>query len=489
MGFSSSQCRLLSLTNRKHDISRELMVLSARKQAITREAKEASLEYNNSFNANIFKWSPNGGATYTDITYGALMTPTAGVSGSQKPILLTDTEGRVVVDTKYLQYAKMISPNGQPGGDWESNRLTILEEITGIDSSAILANDTTKAAADKASKATEEAYSQLKKQKTLEPVVYENMDGLIKKMPSNIQDAYKGSQKIHVSSKSEIESLINSISSSLKSFLSDEDFELWQEACQGRSDFYGGNISQEKYFNDSSANLVMTGKVNDADINVEELFKEIISNYKGDKKQAETGNNTPPRIGLRDRSEGSEWSVWKANYENSQAIYQAAVTAEGVAADAYNQAMDSTENRNKISFYDHLFTAIAEQGWIYDEQVADDSSYLNNMLQNNCYNLTLMTVNNDYEEGSTALSKMNKYDYTVGSAYYNDNLIKVNDPNVRYEALAVYENRKNEINEKESRIDLRMEKLQTELQAINSMIETDEKIRDKNSETYFAIFA
>ena len=39
--------------------------------------------------------------------------------------------GQAMISNNYLEYAKRISPDGKPGGDWESNRTEILSELTG----------------------------------------------------------------------------------------------------------------------------------------------------------------------------------------------------------------------------------------------------------------------------------------------------------------------------------------------------------------------
>ena len=70
-----------------------------------------------------------------------------------------------------------------------------------------------------------------------------------------------------------------------------------------------------------------------------------------------------------------------------------------------------------------------------------------------------------------------------------DNIFTVNDTNAQNEAQVKYEYEKSVINEKESRIDQRMQNLETEQSAINEMIKGIESVRDKNVETNFSIFS
>ena len=131
MGMSS-QCALGFLTSRSNAIGRNLMQLANDKRALTREMKEVSEDYQDALSSKVLKWSNNAGATYSDLSYTNLMYPSE--MNLNNPYLLTDRQGKVVVDSKYKKYAEMISPDGSPKGDWESNRIEILSKLTNIDS-------------------------------------------------------------------------------------------------------------------------------------------------------------------------------------------------------------------------------------------------------------------------------------------------------------------------------------------------------------------
>ena len=104
------------------------------------------------------------------------------------------------------------------------------------------------------------------------------------------------------------------------------------------------------------------------------------------------------------------------------------------------------------------------------------------MLQNNQYYITTMSseVNSEGEE---------YFDYNTDIASNFDNVFSVNDSDAQNEALVEYEYQKSVINEKESRIDTRMQNLQTEQSAINEMIKGIETVRNDNTERTFGIFA
>ena len=77
--------------------------------------QEISKEYQQALSAKVLKWSNNSGVTYSDLSYANLMTPSS--MNQNTPYLITDTQGRVVIDSKYKKYAEMISPNGSAKGD------------------------------------------------------------------------------------------------------------------------------------------------------------------------------------------------------------------------------------------------------------------------------------------------------------------------------------------------------------------------------------
>ena len=123
---------------------------------------------------------------------------------------------------------------------------------------------------------------------------------------------------------------------------------------------------------------------------------------------------------------------------------------------------------------------MVENGYEVNSSV-EDNDYLNQMLQNNQFYITTMKETED-DNGKT------KYEYDSSIASNIDNIFTVNDADAQNEAQVQYEYEKSVINEKESRIDQRMQNLETEQSAINEMIKGIESVRDKNIETNFAIF-
>lgn len=129
MGLAASQSRLLSLTSRNSDIKLQMSIIAMQKMALAREMQSVSQEYQKGIKAKVLKWSNNNGVTCSDLTYSLLMTPTP--NNANKPYIVTDINGKIVLDSKYTQYAEIICPNGNPPGDWDAVRPQILADITG----------------------------------------------------------------------------------------------------------------------------------------------------------------------------------------------------------------------------------------------------------------------------------------------------------------------------------------------------------------------
>ena len=168
------------------------------------------------------------------------------------------------------------------------------------------------------------------------------------------------------------------------------------------------------------------------------------------------------------------------NYESKKAELDAA-KAEYESAENNNSQSFTSAEESQLNFYDQIFTAIAEKGWTCNPDVKD-SDYLNQMLQNNQYYITTM-------ESATDENGDSYYEYSSSIASNFDKVYSVNDTDAQNEAAIEYEYEKSIINEKESRIDTRMQDLETEQSAINEMIKGIESVRNDNTERTFSIFS
>ncbi len=107
MGLAASQARFLAITSRKMNCEFQSMQIAQEKLSVTRELQKAADEYQNSLNATKLIWDAdnNGDGTGTsyDLSYAIMMTPSA--LNEYDPYLITDTQGKIVLDESMFQAA------------------------------------------------------------------------------------------------------------------------------------------------------------------------------------------------------------------------------------------------------------------------------------------------------------------------------------------------------------------------------------------------
>lgn len=482
---------LLQITARKHDVSLDLQHCTLQKNSLSRDMIRVSQKYQEALNSKVYKWSNNAGASYVDLSYSTLMKP--GVSNKNKPYLLTNSSGKVVLDSKYEKYAEMISPDGKAGGDWTSNRTKILSQLTGLSEDKINNAVTTSAAVTTAADNVNALKEEVDKLEAKEPVNTNNVTQFLSKAGSvNVNNTSYDIAKLYGSSstwtnlgnaataKSALTNILNSFAQNMKDYLTDDDYNALTDACKTYMDanghYFGGTSEADKQ--GLEAGTVGIKKSGDNyTVNLKTVLDSVLSSYENDtnSKQSNSGNMV---YYTRDKN-STAWQDWNTKYQELQTKLSTANSEYKTAVDTDNQAMTSDEE-SSIQFYDQLFSAIASQGWVSDFMV-EDNDYLNNMLQNNQYYITTMEDTTDSEGKAIT-------DYNQRLASDLDNIVSVNDSAYQQEALVEYEKEKANINDKESRIDVRMQNLETELSALNNMLKGEEQIRDDNFDRTMNIF-
>lgn len=490
MGYSASQVSLLALTSRKADIAWELEDCSLKKQTLTRDMSRVTKNYHDALNTKVYKWSNNSGVSYSDISYSTLMRPSQ--ANGNKPYLLTNQSGKVVLDSKYKKYAEMISPNGAPGGDWESNREKIISELTGIspekirqsqelrvdlDNKADKINDLQ----DEVDKAYIKAFKNGSVNQFLKDAFGNGWSGLDKKDNtkgvSSIADDFKNEAWWSLgsgdatSAGSTLNGMIDTIYSRVSNYLSEEDVEKFKEACETTKTTYKNLLSSI-----TDGNASIKKKDDTIYVNAHGLISSILRNFSGGFDE----NNSKFDY---TRSAKSSTNTDYQNYLTKKKALDDAKAEYKKTDSEYASVLTSSEEQ-QIKFYDEMFQAIALQGWTYDENI-EDSTYLNEMLQNNQFLISTLGHYNTTDSNGKTVSKLTLDSSTANDCY---NLFLVNDSAIQSEALAEYEYEKSIINEKEQRVDRRMKNLETEQAAIQKMIEGRENIRDENGERNFSIF-
>ena len=105
MGLAAGQARLLTITARKSDCEFRSMGLSHQKISLARQLADLSNEYQNSLDQSKLIYDYYGtGDTTTPLSYNILMSPSA--LNDYMPTTITDTLGRVVLNSKYASVAR-----------------------------------------------------------------------------------------------------------------------------------------------------------------------------------------------------------------------------------------------------------------------------------------------------------------------------------------------------------------------------------------------
>ena len=494
--MGSSQARLLALTSRKFDIGRQLQHYALVKDTLTRDMQKVSKNYNEALKQTTLMWSNDGGVNYSNLTYSTLMRPNS--SNGNIPILITNSSGKIVIDQKYKEYADLVAPDGKAGGNWDTNenKNTILSKLTGIPVGTLENYDKTtnnvyeaEAAMYAAEDAAEEAKEKATKKLNAEEFAkyWGNVGGHNFSSPTGTIKLGSADKAI-----SNLKTCIDTIAQSMKPYLPESDYAKFETACESYMKIPSDFISQYGKNENTTTNVNSPGTVdiqysgNNFYLDTEFAILGIMSYYKGGNPDCITKLDGSAVFTIADKGiESEEYLDYLAKvdaYNESKKAYEDAVDVDNVVLDASQE--------NQINFYNMLFTAIAENGWIEDYSVYDQD-YLNQMFQNNEYYVTSMTEyvpvcncdnNGDLTKGTA------KYEYNIDLWSNNDNIFAVNTEAIRQAALTDYEYEKSLISAKEKRIDEKMKNLETEQSAIKTMIEGIEKVKNDNIETYFNIF-
>lgn len=502
MGMTSTQARLLQLTDRKHTIGRELTRLANDKVDLTRDMDKATRKYQDDLNSKVLKWSPNSGITYVDLSYNNLMKPSQ--MNSNEAYILTDSNDKVVIDSNYKKYAEMISANGKAGGNWEANRSKVLANLLGISEDKINGVDATSARAT-AAKANLDAV----KAKKPSPDTFKKNDNIccllenvrnVTSADANFvdakswADAYQHGKSINLGS-TDAHNILSRVAQILAEDLSKYFVTESTEFDPAKSPIFN-KIKELVGDPNEAGDVGMYGEIIDTNnanskfltkdgsgnwlLNVESFINDIMTRLPqfsdcGDISKASYYDTTDPAYNtyLNDKA------AWDVELKAAQSEYDSAIDAE-------NSLLTADQER-QIAFYDDLFSTIADKGWTYNENV-DNDDYLNQMLQNGMYTIT--TVDRNKVEDDTTITEdyywENTYNTDIATNYTN--IFAVNDSEARLEAQVEYDEAKAIINAKESKIDIRMQNLKTEQEAINTMLQSLQSIVDESVESRFNVF-
>lgn len=523
MGMAASQARLITLTSRKNAIGYDLTMLSAQKMSLARESDKIATAYSDALNEKRLKWSNDAGATTYDLSYKTLMNPSQ--LNAYEPYMLTDHAGKVVVDDFYQKYAKIISPNGAPGGNYEANRTKILADILGVTEAEL-----------NASLEHTNTLERLRK----ELAALENESHPL--VTDSVTSMFMGMGKISENAACENDYWDSEADSGI--FKADRSTS-WAEIGLSikAGDTFSTYLKKDGSADDANAKLLAILKEFANAMPLEEyvlpedkiaraiedtyaLFTEGIYSTSGDHEYYRRAINPTPEqntichyhdndngwfqdehdtyavsltnlinaflINLVGQPEEKARLSKSANYrfdpddthlttresqEEYDAWQQAIADKKAEIAACEEEFADplDAEVRKKIAFYDAVFNAIAKFGWSYNEFINDDD-YLNEIMQNGLYNVT------QGERSTTG------WEYDESTPTTCPNIFTVSDQAIINKAIADYEANKIKNNNKEKAIDTRMQKLETEQTAISEMLEAYRNIIKDNTDRTFNTF-
>jgi chaperonin cofactor prefoldin len=436
MGMAASQLRYCFLQNRFNDNLFRLTQLTNQKTTLTREMKNLSSEYNEAKNKKVLKWYNNGN-NYIDITYDRLMTPST--INSAAPNMVTDLSGRIVINSGLKRYAEMISPDGKPVDDWESKRSQVLSAITGVPAERIDAYSEAMCNTCNSVDDLNDAVENLAAVEMRKPVKSGSLGQLL--------------AAANVSASGFMYGFMPSIA---KDVIADHIVSALSKVVENPEALEGVKDTFKSY---------LYGIPYDTGYSMDAIIGILMGMYKS---AAGISSDTFTWI----NKDSSEYQNWESEYNQALAEYNSANEAYNNAS-AFENEYFTGEVEQKIAFYDNLFSAVAERGWVYNSSV-DDSNYLNEMLQNNMYTLT---TNNRTTEFNQRLGEFEyENDFTTNIASNMKNVVAVNDDDYERFAMEEYTEAKQDINNKESLIDNQMAKIQTEQSAIQTRMQALQKI-------------
>jgi len=488
MGLSSSQARFFQCNDAINKATYNLLSLTMDKTALANDMDKVAREHNFAMNQKMLKWSTNSGITYQDLSYQNLMQP--GVINGQmggKTYLITDLNGKIVVDSKYSKYAKMISPNGNTGGDYQSNRTAILEDLTGISASKIEGAGSLDSEAQKNKKILDDIITQKPKAQNFRN---DNLCCLLEKLGDNTgidakikgaddwADAYQHGGTINLGSgqaaKNSLNSIVDHLSNTLSKYLLPEsalnDPDATSDFIKACEDF---KPLAQKVIDDGNENPYLTKDGDNYVLNITNFVDSLMFNYDGASFD-ENDNAVCPWYDVDSTdfiNYKNSYSAWETEYNTAKTNYENSLSDSASVLTA--------DEELKIEFYDNLFNAIVDKGWSFNENI-NDPNYLNNMLQNNMFTITTvdrrdvsMDFSEDYYEKSI---------YSTDIATNMTNIVQVRDQEAMLEENSRYEEKKRIINKKETAIDLKIKEEEMKIQSWNVIKESLAKTIESNKD-------
>jgi len=525
MGLAASQARLLTITSRKSDCEYQSMRLSHEKIALSREMNEISNEYQKSLNQTKLYYDFYGtGDKSNPLTYSLLMQPSA--LNDYLPTLITNQQGRVVLDGKYAAAAKAAGIPQEGLGSLPSDDMRNAF-VEGLFQNGII----TKKTKDAIQAST---YNQAAGLGSTDVVTVLTEDYTLSELKEMLK--YSGDTFAAY-----VPATKNANNDNVNTYLYVNGVEQPESAYSDLSvyDLLTGSKDTYLRVNTQKCGTFPSGSaMEDANVFIEGLIEEFGDYFSGllDTSDGITANaisyatrqtketfiaDELSEVGLAVASKGKSkdvdqqsnvmgWAVdkqhktmfrhSKSNYSlNLGNLLQAYLTyfaeyMEGVAITGGDYNVDVPNYKNKSSlikddfvfkvvtgetisaddakmalFYDTLFNQICTMGWTENNEV-NDKEYLQEMLKN----------------GMMYISSCNDDGYYYQENYSTNTFLKeVSDDSAIAEAEAKYKTQKSRLTAKEDELDLKMKNLDTEISSLTTEYDSVKSVITKNIEKSF----
>ena len=523
MGLAASQARLLTITARKSDCEYESMRLSHQKIALSRELNEVSNEYQNALNqTNLYYDLYGTGDTSYPLTYGLLTTPSA--LNDYLPTLVTNQQGRIVLDSKYAAAALKagIPQEGLGGLPSDEVRNTFVDALfqNGLISSTTrdaIQSTTYNQAAGLGSAAIVSTITAEYTLSELKDYLQYSGDAFTVYVPaSDVPEADNKDQYLYVNGKRQtpkdyadisVYDLLNGSNNTYFKVYSKKNG-AWTDIPKDANTLLEELIGQfEEYFGDllDTSDGITANALSYATMQTQAAFI-YNDNHTGGIRVHEGGSNQDDyknkdvmgwavdgRHSTATRCSRSNYSINLSNileaYLTYFAQYMDGVATSGgdyeVKVPAYKsnssliqedfvfkvvtgESISSDDAKNSL-FYDTFFNQLCISGWTLNNEV-NDKEYLQEMLKNGMMYISTMDDDNYYIQGNYSTNKLIK---------------EISDDSAIAAAEANYQTQKARLSSKEDEIDLKMKNLDTEISALTTEYDSVKSVITKNIEKSF----
>jgi hypothetical protein len=496
MGLAASQARLLFITARKSDVEFSEMKCATKKMGLSRETQDIADDYNRSLNMRKLVYVADGSATSSDavnLSYDLLMSPNATNTTSQ--YMLTDASNRVVLSDGYISKLGLSGDSGNLGSmdraaflgkfgldasqfedAYVAAPATAAPTTPTVDTSNVATNTISQNMSNMAELMSEEQFSE-KGSDVLTDPNYELMKAVLLDIDKNISTAL-ADPALTTSQKSKYTKMQTNNAAAKVAL----ELARTSEAANERI----GAIASIKYL---FAGTKLEDSLAEGGITVRE--NNVPKGKKGswhglnptEKKNTDQNGYALLAIHKQVLTEDSKLNGFTYNeyYVDNMGSMLASLSLSG----AFNAKKDdpgsgetpppvAQTDQNKADFYTNLYYAVAANGWSRNDKITD-SSYLSNQLINGGMQLQKLS-----SDGSWSQSAMSDPSSPIRN---------VKDTEGAEQAKIKYDMARDQMNDKDSEIDIEMKNLETERSALDTELDSVKAIITKNIERSFKTFA